>query len=179
MNFSGSGSFAVCIREKFGQATIFLALCLVQSNDPLASTIKDLDPSTLLDQLQRGLRHQCASICPDLNVIIAIRMLLISIGAQISIAEIHLSKQHELNLPKMIYALLGGYKPESLHAEINLPVFLGVLSSTRAFKDCFLDPQYISQQAQKWGVSLWLSLTVSSNLSFIWTSTHDQSDFPG
>jgi hypothetical protein len=43
-----------------------------------------------------------------------------------------------------------------------------VLSSTQIFKDCFLDSGFINQQAQKWGLSLWLSMTVSSNLWSIW-----------
>jgi hypothetical protein len=123
-----------------------------------------MDPANILDQLQKGLEHQYSSSQPDTNVVLAIRMLFIGIGAQTSATEIQLSRQQELNLPRMVYTLLGGREPEKLYAEINLPVSLKVLSSIRIFKDCFLDSGFINQQAQKWGLSLWLSMTVSSNL---------------
>ncbi|RBR09158.1 uncharacterized protein FIESC28_10008 [Fusarium coffeatum] len=147
-------------KREFSQSIIFLAFYLIEVDDPLVSSIADLDSSNLIDRLRMGLQDQCRSICPNLNVVMAIRMLLISIGAQRSDAEIFISEGQELNFPKMIYILLGGSKPERLSTEINHPVFLQVLSSTRAFRDYFLDQSYIDRYAQKWGASLWLSLTI-------------------
>jgi hypothetical protein len=103
----------------------------------------------------------------------AIRMLLITMGARTYVEEIYLSEQHELNLPKIIYTLLGGQTPESLYTKINPPVFLGVLSGIQLFRGCFLDSKYILELPQKWGIGLWSSLTVSSTLLLMLTFTYN------
>jgi hypothetical protein len=78
-----------------------------------------MDLANIVDQLQKGLEHQYSSLQPDTNVLMAIRMLFMGIGAQTSATEMQLSWQQELNLPRMVYTLLGGRKPEKLYAEIN------------------------------------------------------------